>query len=222
MKRLLIGILFFTAPTCALAQDDGKLNALYTEFSVGASFIPEVSTKTITITDGVDTATGRINLNYDTALTVGAEVGIAGVGIPEVRLAVGYEFLQARFDSGVAVGTVNGVSGSLAFTRADVASFGIDLDNDVHLVTGNIYYDLPDWGRVTPYLGVGVGAAFIQNADTQLAVTASAGIRIPLNDNIYAGVRYRYYHISGPTDDFGIEYDAISNHSIMLLLGITN
>ena len=222
MKRALVVGLFSLLPTFAYAQDGGSPYTLYTELAVGASFIPTVSTKVYTVSDGIDTASGKIDLNYDTALTAGVEFGLARVGVPELRIGVAYEFVQARFDNGEVVGTLNGVPGSLSFNRSDVASFGIDLDNDVHLVTGNIYYDLPNWGALTPYLGGGIGAAFIEHANAELALTATAGVRAWISDYAYLGLRYRYYYISGPTDDFGIQYNGISNHSIMVLFGMAN
>lgn len=220
MKRFIITMLIVVAPVCAGAQPNSS--DTYAEVGVGVSIIPTVSTKTYTLTDGVNVATGRVELNYDTALTAGAEIGLLGVGIPQLRLGIGYDFVQARFSSGDLVGTLNGSPGSLHFTRRDVSSFGITLDNDVHLVSGNIYYDLPNWGAITPYFGVGAGAAIIQHADTQLALTATAGLRASIDDDAYVALRYRFYHISGPTDDFGIQYDAITNHSIMVMFGLTN
>ncbi len=195
---------------------------MYTELSLGASFIPTVSTKTYTITDGINTATGRIDLKYDTSLTAGVEVGAAGVGVPEIRLGLAYDYLRANFSSGVVVGTLNGAPGSFAFNRSDLSSIGITLDNSVHVLTGNVTYDLPNWGALTPYLGGGAGAAFIEHANTELVLTGTAGVRVAINDYMYAGLRYRFYRISGPTDTFGIRYEDISNHSVMVLFGMSD
>lgn len=222
MQRFIITMLLVVAPVSAGALPSANETSTYAEVGVGVSIIPAVSTKTYTLTDGVNVATGKVTLNYDTALTAGAEIGLAGVGVPQLRLGIGYDFVQARFSSGDLVGTLNGSPGSLHFTRSDVASFGITLDNDVHLISGNISYDLANWGAITPYVGVGAGAAIIQHADTQLALTATAGLRAAIDDDSYVSLRYRFYHISGPTDDFGIQYDAITNHSIMVLFGMTN
>ncbi len=195
---------------------------MYTELSLGASFIPTVSTKTYTITDGINTATGRIDLKYDTSLTAGVEVGVADVGVPEIRVGLVYDYLRANFSSGVVVGTLNGAPGSFAFNRSDLSSIGITLDNSVHVLTGNVTYDLPNWGALTPYLGGGAGAAFIEHAGTELVLTGTAGVRVAINDYMYAGLRYRFYRISGPTDTFGIRYEDISNHSVMVLFGMSD
>jgi opacity protein-like surface antigen len=220
MKLVMTAALLCAIPTLACAQDDAPLPVSFAEVSLGASFIPTIRTKTYTISDGIDTATGHIELNYSTGLTAGAEVGILGGLFPKIGFSISYDYLQARFDHGLVTGTLNGVPGSLAFTRNDVTDFGITLDNDVHLIAANILYNPFDEGRIHPYIGGGVGVAVISHTDTQAAVTATAGVRADLSDDFYVGVRYRYYYVTGPTDDFGIRYDSLSNHSVMAMIGV--
>jgi opacity protein-like surface antigen len=220
MKFLMAAALFCGVPTLACAQDDGTLPVSFAEVSLGASFIPTIRTKTYTISDGIDTATGHIELNYSTGLTAGAEAGILGGLFPKIGFSISYDYLQARFDHGLITGTLNGVPGSLSFTRNDVTDFGITLDNDVHLIAANILYNPFDDGRIHPYIGGGVGVAVISHTDTQAAVTATAGVRADLSNDFYVGVRYRYYYVTGPTDNFGIRYDSLSNHSVMAMIGV--
>lgn len=220
MKGVIVTAMLLAVPTLSYAQDEGTLPVSFAEVSAGASFIPIIRTKTYTIAGDFGTATGHINLNYDTGLTAGAEVGILGGLFPKVGFSLSYDYLQARFDHGQIVGTLNGDPGSLAFNRSDVASFGLNLDNDIHLVAGNVFFTPWDQGVIHPYVGAGLGAAIISHADTQLAVTATAGVRADISDDVYVGVRYRYYYVTGPTDDLGIRYEGISNHSVMAILGI--
>ncbi len=70
-----------------------------------------------------------------------------------------------------------------------------------------------------PYLGVGLGAAWLTHSDTQTAVTATAGVRISLSEDAYLGLRYRYYRITGPTSTLGIKLNPINNRSIMSVIG---
>jgi opacity protein-like surface antigen len=220
MRILIATALFCAIPTLACAQDDGTLPVSFAEVSLGASFIPTIRTKTYTLSDGIDTATGHIELNYSTGLTAGAEVGILSGLFPRIGFSISYDYLQARFDHGLITGTLDGVPGSLAFTRSDVASFGINLDNDVHLIAGNVFYNPWEQGRIHPYIGGGVGVAIISHTDTQAAVTATAGVRADLSDDFYVGVRYRYFYVTGPTDSLGIRYDSLSNHSVMAMIGV--
>ena len=220
MKITLCAALLLASSMSAVAQESAALPAPYFELGVGMNIVPTVSTQTYTFRSGANTATGKIDLDYDTGLAGGAELGYAGVGIPELRLGVGYDYLEGKFASGVITGTVNGTSGSLPFSRADIASLGGSLDNDVHVVAGNAYYSLPMWGGIRPYFGGGIGAAFIQNAGSNLALTATAGFRWELTEQSYMGVRYRFYRVEGPTDDLGIKYEPIMTHSVMAILGM--
>jgi opacity protein-like surface antigen len=218
MKRILAAALL-CLPCAAHAQNDANLPANYAEISLGASFLSTVNTDTYSLTYGATSATGKVKLGYDTSLIAGAELGVAGVGMPEIRLGVGYEYMPIRLSSATVVGTVNGVSNSVTFSRADVSGAGLSFDDDVHLVTGNVYYSLPLVGPVRPYVGLGVGAAMIQHADTQLAITGTLGVRAALSEQAYVGLRYRFYRIQGPTDSLGISYSPIMNQSVMALLG---
>ena len=220
MKSIIVAGLLFAVPTVAYAQDDGTLPISFAEVSLGISFIPTVRTKTYTVDGDFGTATGHIDLNYGTGLTAGAEVGILGGLFPKIGFSISYDYIQARFDHGLIVGTLNGDPGSISFNRNDVTSIGLSLDNDVHVVAGNVFYNPWDDGAIHPYLGVGFGAAIISRADTEFALTTTAGVRADISDDVYVGVRYRYYYITGPTTDLGIRFDAVSNHSVMAILGV--
>ena len=222
MKRIICAAFLLTSAPSAFAQDPQGLPAPYFEIGVGAVFVPTESTKTYTLTSGSTTATGKIDLNYDTGLAAGAEVGYAGVGIPEIRLGLSYDYLQGRFSDGQVVGTVNGTPGSFPFTRADLTSIGAGsaLDNDVHVLMGNAYYSFPMLGPIRPYLGAGLGAAFISQAGSNFAFSATAGFRVELTDESYLGLRYRFYDVQGPTDNLGIKYEPITASSVMAMLGM--
>ena len=166
MKNSFCAVLLLASSASAIAQEKAAVPAPYFELGVGMNIVPTVSTQTYTLTAGANRATGRIDLDYDTGLAGGAEIGYAGVGIPELRLGVGYDYLEGKFASGLVTGTVNGTSGSLPFSRADIAALGGSLDNDVHVVAGNAYYSLPMWGGIRPYIGGGVGAAMDPRAES--------------------------------------------------------
>lgn len=215
MKSVIFaGLLLASSSVAALAGQP------YAEIGLGATFGQSLSTKTYTLNSGANTATGRADLDYDMGLAAGAEVGYAGVILPEVRVGLDYDFLESNFHSGKVIGTVNGAAGSFAFDRATVLSLGGNLDYDSHLVTANAYYDLPSVGVLQPYVGAGLGGAFINNAGDSFAVTATAGFRVPLNNSLYLGARYRFYHINSTRDNSGVAFDSYGTHSIMAMLGV--
>jgi len=222
MKRLFCAAILLTSALPAFAQEPQGLPAPYIEIGVGAVFAPSVSTQTYTLTSGTTTATGKIDLNYDTGLAAGTEIGYAGIGMPELRLGLSYDYLEGKFSDGRVVGTVNGTPGSFAFTRADLTSVGVGsaLDNDVHVLMGNAYYSFPMLGPVRPYLGAGLGVAFLSHAGSNFAFSATAGFRVELTDQSYLGLRYRFYDVQGPTDDLGIKYESLTASSVMAMLGM--
>ena len=93
MKRIVFAALLLGTTVPAFAQEAGMSPAPYAEIGVGLDIVPDVSTQTYTITSGVNTATGKVNLNYDTGFAAAAEVGYAGLGIPELRFGLGYDYL---------------------------------------------------------------------------------------------------------------------------------
>jgi len=220
MKPIVFAAMLLGLSTPAFAQEEAMQPAPYAEIGVGVDIVPDVSTQTYTLTSGTNTATGKINLNYGTGLAGGAEVGYAGLGIPQLRLGLGYDYLEGTFRSGKIIGTLNGTSAAFPFTRADIAPLGDSLDNDIHLVSGNLYYSLPMVGPIRPYIGGGAGAAFISNAGSNFAASVSAGFRMAITDEAYFGVRYRYYWVNSPTDDSGNHYEDVTAHSVMAILGM--
>jgi opacity protein-like surface antigen len=78
----------------------------------------------------------------------------------------------------------------------------------------NAYYDLPSWGIMTPYIGAGVGAAWIKLSDFtdynptfnatglsgevtewNLAGAAYAGLAFEINDRLTFDVGYRFLYL---------------------------
>ena len=72
-----------------------------------------------------------------------------------------------------------------------------------------------------PYIGVGAGWAFIEEADSSFALSGTLGARFPITDNAYLGARYRLQWISGPTTDDGVDLDSFLNHGVSAMIGVT-
>jgi outer membrane protein OmpA-like peptidoglycan-associated protein len=115
------------------------------------------------------------------------------------------------------------------YSTDDLASAGLD-DGDVHAWTAmaNLFYDFNRGGTVEPYLGVGVGAARINNTvtdagitlgdnDTVLAYQGLAGLAIGLTDQLDLDIGYRYLQADGANysldDGSGRNFDADYSHS---------
>jgi opacity protein-like surface antigen len=81
---------------------------------------------------------------------------------------------------------------------------GLDADLSTFYGFANIYYDVFTWGRVTPYLGGGIGfarhevdnvnlpAGLSSGKNTEFAWNLQAGVAVDLTYNLALDVGYRY------------------------------
>ena len=120
----------------------------------------------------------------------------------------------------MSLGTVDGVAGSLSITPADWSTVGVSFDNDVKSYSLNAYYDFKTNRTFTPYVGVGLGQADIENAnDKEVSQSLYLGGRHSVNDQMYVGLKGAYTMIDGPTDKLGLSYDDITHKSVSLIVG---
>ena len=214
MKKFFLVSVLFLLPSSVFAQSS------YAELSLGASFPLTVDTKDYTFEDSEDIYSVHGELDIDGSLIVGAEYGFTGFMEGSWRGGISYEYLKLELDSAEISGTINDVPFSEKVGASEVRGYGIDPDNAVHLVMGNIYYNLPLMAdNFRPYVGVGAGIASIEHADTQFALSATAGFRMGINEYSYFGFRYRLYRVEGPTNDFHIDFDPVYANTISALIG---
>ncbi|MGY9001439.1 MAG: outer membrane beta-barrel protein, partial [Rhodospirillales bacterium] len=95
------------------------------------------------------------------------------------------------------------------------------LDNKVQVYYLTGYYDFPTDNKLTPYVGVGVGLADIQNAiDKEFALGLSAGANYVVTEKIYLGMRLDYSRIAaGVTDKIRITNEAKQSVSALATIG---
>lgn len=128
--------------------------------------------------------------------TVGGAVGynFAGMGLP-VRAEAEYLY-HNQFKYSAVNGTATGSTGAFSSKI------------DIHTVFANVYYDINTGTAFTPYVGAGIGAAFINqkvastftgwggnngNYDTtNFAWNVGAGVGYSLTKNIIIDLGYRY------------------------------
>ena len=96
----------------------------------------------------------------------------------------------------------------------------MNFDNDITSYSLNGYYDLTKTDKLTPFIGLGVGQADIQNAkDKELSTSLYLGARYSVNDNVYVGWKVNYTMINGPEDKLGIQYDDITTYGLTMSIG---
>jgi opacity protein-like surface antigen len=211
MRKLLLAAVLAFIPSVASAQ-------FYVEGTAGVTEVPDIGTKDYSINiPSVGLLEASSKLKYAQTFTGGGEAGIRFLGW---RLGASGELASTHLDKGTISGTLNGSPYFLEGTGDEIANaLGLSFNNNIQIVSANLYYNLPV-PVVQPFVGVGVGSAFIENASTEIALSASAGARVALGSRAYVGARYRFTYIQGPQDDIGITYKPIMFHSVSLILGL--
>ena len=212
MRKLLLATLLAAIPSIASAQIG------YLEGSMGIAMIPDVETEDHQFDTIYGFFEGRGELNYETEFSGGLE---AGLSTGNFRFGAFWEMMSAQLDTGRVVGTLDGLPINIEGTDDEIVNYlGLSFDENVHVFGVNGYYNFGMPGaNWQPFVGMGIGGATFQDADTELAVNASLGARFALGTNAYVGGRYRFTWINGPEDDLAISYKSIQVHTVSLILG---
>jgi len=91
------------------------------------------------------------------------------------------------------------------------SAFGTPIVNDdlvAQAIMSNVYFDFPNKSAFTPYIGVGVGGARVENEfgerDAAFAYQGRAGVEFALGGNFSIGAEYVYFRtmdvVYGPKD----------------------
>lgn len=118
-------------------------------------------------------------------------------------LAVGYDFAY-NFNVPVRAELEYAVYGDVSKTEN---VYGIDLEGKVGFQTllANVYYDIAKWNDFTPYIGAGLGMAFLKtevtepvtgfsvdDSKTVFAGQIGLGCAYAINDSVSVDLGYRY------------------------------
>jgi opacity protein-like surface antigen len=217
MRKLLLATLLAVFPSMAHAQ------FAYVEGAIGVALYPDIETNDYTIiTPQGDLFVGNAESAIDSSWAFGAEVGYQ---TGPFRFGVSWDFLDAETDTARLEGTLNGTPFSFEAQDEDLEDFGLDANHDTNIFAANAYYVFNAYNvgligqGVTPYIGVGLGAATFHDANTQFAFLATLGATVPLGQQAYIGGRYRLGVLSGPTLDNGIEMDGFTTHTFSVVIG---
>ena len=217
MKKLVILLFTFSL----LSFQSVKSEEFYIEGQVNYNQVDDVDTKTYSGTAGGLTFLNLKSSNeYDSDIGLGFEVGVTNDG-SNIRFGLSYSESKIELKkTTMSLGTVDGVAGSLSITPADWSTVGVSFDNDVKSYSLNAYYDFKTNRTFTPYVGVGLGQADIENAnDKEVSKSLYLGGRHSVNDQMYVGLKGAYTMIDGPTDKLGLSYDDITHKSVSLIVG---
>lgn len=204
------------------------VEGFYIEGSVGAMFPSNVETTPFNGTvSGVTFANVAASIDYDTSAYYGGEIGITAfdrfrVGAGVLGFTTNWSQVSGSGTLTRGATTVNLANASVS--RGQVSAIGLDptqFDNDVYLYTLNGYYDFSAGGPFTPFAGLGLGVASIENATgDEFAASLYGGARYNVSENLYAGLKLGFHRISGPTDQLGIQYEPITAFTAAATIGV--
>ena len=130
--------------------------------------------------------------------------------------ALGYDFVGPRVELEGSYGRIP----TNAFLPGTVLTGGGSQIN----VMLNGYYDFMPAAVITPYIGAGIGAAFVdsntQFGSTQFAYQAMLGLAWHITPNFAAGIEARYLGTTNPSFQFAGQTFTYQNNTVSALVGI--
>ena len=216
MRKILLAAALAAFPSIAHAQ------FAYVEGAIGVGLYPDIESNTYTFNTPQGLFVGNAESAIDASWAFGAEVGYQ---TGPWRFGASWDFLDAETDTARLEGTLNGQPFSFEAHDEDLEDFGLDANHDTNIFAANGYYVFNAYNvgligqGVTPYIGIGLGAATFHDANTQFAFLATLGASVPLGPQTYIGARYRLSVISGPTLDSGIKVDGFTTHAFSVVIG---
>ena len=221
MRKLLLAAVV-AAVSCVALTSEAYAQTGYVEGAVGFVLFPDIETKDYSILTSGGLFQGNAESSIDASWAFGAE---AGFQTGPWRFGVSWDFIDAETDTARLEGTLDGQPFSFEAHDQDLEDFGIGANNNLNIFAANAYYVFNSYNigligmGVQPYVGIGAGAATMQDASTEFAFLFTLGATVPLGRQAYIGGRYRLAVISGPTTDSGIEFDGFTTHIFSLVLG---
>lgn len=223
MKKLLVVLALGAISSVSICAAAGKT---YVEGHVGYAKLKDVDTESFSGSVGGGTATLSARGDFDNSFAGGVEIGVGNIGDSNFRLGASYTRMDFDMEKVTGTLTTSGVSGVANGTySADITRYirdaGISLDNRVNLYMANAYYDFKNESSFTPFVGVGMGMADVQNAkDNEFAYQGVIGGKFDIDKNMYLGLKGIYTKVNGITDELNIKYKDMDAYSGQVLLGV--
>lgn len=181
----------------ATAQDETNGDGIYVRVGAGASFASDLE----------QDFTYNPNQVFPAVVLPAGQTIDSGTGF-SAAAALGFNYTQGirtELEYRYATTPIDGV------TPDDRIVLGAPSNDDLnaHFVLSNFYFDLNNSSRFTPFIGGGVGGAFVENEngdrDAALAYQGRAGVAYDFGGGLSFDVEYIYLRTNdlsfGPNDD---------------------
>ena len=214
MKKGFLAVLAGVAAVCghAAAQDEAVEDGAYIRFGFGATFLSDQG-RDFNYPPGMESLValpeGAVT-DYSTGKTFGAALGFDYAD--GIRTELEYRFADSPADTVTQVGGL-----------ADGDLSPADGDMKAHLLMTNFYFDFANSSPLTPFIGGGVGGAFVTNEleqrDAALAYQGKAGVSLAMGTGLSADLEYIYLRSNKldftPADSF-VTDDRYQSSSVMV------
>ncbi|MEO1135586.1 MAG: P44/Msp2 family outer membrane protein [Pseudomonadota bacterium] len=188
-------------PTVAIAQDEAINDGMYVRAGVGVSFVNDFNQEFVYNPDAVFAMTPPVGqtIENDTGFLAAFALGFDYT--EGIRTELEYRYASSGIDSVTLDDPLNGPT----------ASTPINDDIVSHFLMTNFYFDFYNSSPLTPFIGGGVGGAFVENESAQrdaaLALQGRAGVSLAVGGGFSADLEYIYLRTNelafGPkVDDF--------------------
>ena len=150
-------------------------------------------------------------------------------------LAVGYDFAP-RFQVPVRAELEYGAYGDVSKTVDMGGGISFKGTTGFQTLLANVYWDITEWHGFTPYLGAGIGMAFLKTEgeagamgfserekDTDTVFTGQIGLgcSYAFTENISADFGWRFLMMGdGDVEKYGVRLDSEENHAHQFMLGL--
>jgi opacity protein-like surface antigen len=178
-----IGVLFAMLAGAAQAQDDERRDGAYVRVGAGATFLnnwEQDFTYNPNLVFIAPPPSGQ-STEHGAGFTASAALGFDYAD--GIRTELEYRYAASPIDSVVQDTSL----GPAPVTPANDAA-------NAHLLLANFYFDFYTDSRLTPFIGGGVGGAFVENEsgarDAALAYQGRAGVSYDLGGALFADLEY--------------------------------
>ena len=191
LKRVVAGVIVAVAVAGGAMAQDAPKDGFYIRAGVGLSFLSDLDqefTHSPFLVSVVTPPSGQI-VDSKAGFIAAAALGFDYAD--GIRTELEYRYASNGVETITPIGGFDPAIGPNPFPPR-----GSDRGVNGHFILSNFYYDFRSSSRFTPFIGLGVGGAFVDieggERDAALAYQGRAGISYAFDDGFSADVEYVY------------------------------
>ena len=220
LKRVVAGITIVVAAIGGAQAQDAPRDGFYLRAGAGVSLVDDLE-QSISYSPNrssclaIGCNPNRKVTNLETGYVASAAIGFNY--LDGIRTELEYRYAATGIES---IERFEGASGAFSNPQGENDTLG------AHFILSNVYFDLPTDGPISPFIGLGVGGAFVSNengeTDAALAYQGRAGLSWRLSADLNMDMEYIYlrtndlvYDMNDPAIE-GLDDAPYQSSSVML------